>query len=139
MSMQMEGRFRGRGIWQLQLMKLKAAILELIMLAVVPYASGQAPVPSVIQHAAKDCGSATSCPVTLPAGSVQDNMIVAFARLGGHGIHAGIHWRSDSDVSMVLGEAAAISFLQDQAETFNEKFTVHFTKLDGTIATISNQ
>jgi hypothetical protein len=57
----------------------------------------------------------------------------------GHGIHAGIHWRSDSDVSMVLGEAAAISFLQDQAETFNEKFTVHFTKLDGTTATISNQ
>ena len=57
----------------------------------------------------------------------------------GHGIHAGIHWRSDSDVSMVLGEATAISFLQDQAETFNEKFTIHFTKLDGTVATISNQ
>ena len=57
----------------------------------------------------------------------------------GHGIHAGIHWRSDSDVSMVLGEATAISFLQDQAETFNEKFTIRFTKLDGTTATISNQ
>ena len=57
----------------------------------------------------------------------------------GHGIHAGIHWRSDSDVSMVLGEATAISFLQDQAQTFNEKFTVSFTKLDGTTATISNQ
>jgi hypothetical protein len=57
----------------------------------------------------------------------------------GHGIHAGIHWRSDTDVSMVLGEATAISFLQDQTKTFNEKFTVHFTKLDGTTATISNQ
>jgi hypothetical protein len=57
----------------------------------------------------------------------------------GHGIHAGIHWRSDSDVSMVLGEATAISFLQDQAQTYNEKFTVSFTKLDGTTATISNQ
>jgi hypothetical protein len=57
----------------------------------------------------------------------------------GHGIHAGIHWRSDTDVSMVLGEATAISILQDQAQTFNEKFTVHFTKLDGTTATISNQ
>jgi hypothetical protein len=57
----------------------------------------------------------------------------------GHGIHAGIHSRSDSDVSMVLGEATAISFLQDQAETFNEKFTVRLTKLDGTIASISNQ
>jgi hypothetical protein len=57
----------------------------------------------------------------------------------GHGIHAGIHWRSDTDVSMVLGEATAISILQEQAKTFNEKFTVHFTKLDGSIATISNQ
>jgi hypothetical protein len=57
----------------------------------------------------------------------------------GHGIHAGIHWRNDIDASMVLGEATAISFLQDQAETFKEKFTVHITKLDGTIATISNQ
>jgi hypothetical protein len=57
----------------------------------------------------------------------------------GHGIHAGIHWRSDTDVSMVLGEATAISILQDQAQTFNEKFTVHLTKLDGNTATISNQ
>jgi len=57
----------------------------------------------------------------------------------GHGIHAGIHWRSDTDVSMVLGEATAISILQDQAQTFNEKFTVRITKLDGTTATISNQ
>ena len=57
----------------------------------------------------------------------------------GHGIHAGIHWRSDTDVSMLLGEATAISILQDQAQTFNEKFTVQFTKLDGTRATLSNQ
>jgi hypothetical protein len=39
----------------------------------------------------------------------------------------------------VLGEATAISILQDQAQTFNEKFTVRITKLDGTTATISNQ
>jgi hypothetical protein len=57
----------------------------------------------------------------------------------GHGILSGVHWRSDSDSSMVLGEAVAISILQDKAQTFNEKFTVHFTKLDGTRATISNQ
>jgi hypothetical protein len=57
----------------------------------------------------------------------------------GHGIHAGIHWRSDSDDSMLLGEAFAISMLQDKARTYNEKFTVSLTKLDGTIATISNQ
>jgi hypothetical protein len=40
---------------------------------------------------------------------------------------------------MRLGEATAISILQDQAQTFNERFTVHFTKLDGMTATISNQ
>ncbi len=57
----------------------------------------------------------------------------------GHGIHAGIHWRSDSDSSMVLGEAVAISILQDKAQTYNEKFTMQFRKLDGTTATISNQ
>ena len=57
----------------------------------------------------------------------------------GHGIHPGIHWRSDSDASMVLGEAFAISVLQDKAACYNEKFTVSFTKLDGTTATIGNQ
>jgi hypothetical protein len=57
----------------------------------------------------------------------------------GHGVHGGIHWRSDSDCSMLLGEAFAISVLQDKAHTYNERFTVRFTKLDGTIATISNR
>jgi hypothetical protein len=57
----------------------------------------------------------------------------------GHGIHSGIHWRSDTDSSIKLGEALAISVLQDRALTYNEKFTVNFTKIDGTTATISNQ
>jgi len=57
----------------------------------------------------------------------------------GHGIHAGIHWRSDTDVSLKLGEAVALSVLRDRAQTYNEKFTVHLTKFDGTTATISNQ
>ena len=57
----------------------------------------------------------------------------------GHGIHSGIHWRSDTDSSIQLGEALAISILQDRALTYNEKFTVSFTKIDGTTATISNQ
>ena len=56
----------------------------------------------------------------------------------GHGIHAGIHWRSDSDTSMLLGEAVALSFLKDKAKTYNEPFTVNITKFDGTTATISN-
>ncbi|PYL62845.1 MAG: phosphoesterase [Verrucomicrobia bacterium] len=57
----------------------------------------------------------------------------------GHGIHSGIHWRSDTDSSIQLGEAVAISVLHDRALTYNEKFTVSFTKIDGTTATISNE
>ncbi len=57
----------------------------------------------------------------------------------GHGIHAGIHWRSDTETSIALGEAVALGYLRDQAQTYNEKFTVQLTKIDGTIATISNQ
>jgi hypothetical protein len=57
----------------------------------------------------------------------------------GHGIHAGIHWRSDTETSIRLGEAVALSVLQDRARTYNEKFTVQLTKLDGGIATISNE
>jgi hypothetical protein len=57
----------------------------------------------------------------------------------GHGIHAGIHWRSDTDTSLQLGEAVALSMLKDRAVTYNEPFTVTLTKLDGTTASISNQ
>lgn len=57
----------------------------------------------------------------------------------GHGILPAIHWRSDTDSSLILGEALAISILQDKAQCYNEKFTVSFTKFDGTTATISNQ
>ena len=35
-------------------------------------------------------------------------------------IHAGIHWRSDTETSIQLGEALALSFLQDRAYTYNE-------------------
>jgi hypothetical protein len=57
----------------------------------------------------------------------------------GHGIHAGIHWRSDTDASIELGEAAALSVLRDRAHTYNERFTIQLTKVDGTTATISNE
>ena len=56
----------------------------------------------------------------------------------GHGIHAGIHWRSDTDYSILLGEAVALSFLRDQAFTYKENFAVSLTKLDGTTTTIKN-
>jgi hypothetical protein len=56
----------------------------------------------------------------------------------GHGIHGGIHWRSDTYRSILLGEDVAIRFLKDRAHTYNEQFTVNLTKLDGTTETISN-
>ena len=57
----------------------------------------------------------------------------------GHGILAGIHWRSDTESSLLLGEAVALSFLQDRAHTYHEKFTIQITKLDGSVATITNE
>jgi hypothetical protein len=56
----------------------------------------------------------------------------------GHGIHAGIHWRSDTDTSLLIGEAVALSFLRNRARTYNEPFTVSLTKFDGSVATITN-
>jgi hypothetical protein len=57
----------------------------------------------------------------------------------GHGIHAGIHFRSSSYYSILLGEQVGISVLQDRANSYNEPFTIHITKFDGTRVTISNQ
>ncbi len=57
----------------------------------------------------------------------------------GHGIHAGIHFRSSSYWSLLLGEQFGISVLKDRAAGYNEPFTIKITKFDGTTATISNQ
>ncbi len=57
----------------------------------------------------------------------------------GHGIHAGIHFRSSSHFAVLLGEQVAISVLQDRAPSYNEPLKVRISKLDGTTATISNQ
>jgi hypothetical protein len=56
----------------------------------------------------------------------------------GHGTHAGIHWRSDTKTSIELGEAAALSYLRDHAHTYNERFSISLTKLDGTKEIIAN-
>ncbi len=56
----------------------------------------------------------------------------------GHGVHAGIHWRSDTTTSIELGEAVALSYLRNRARTYNERFSIPITKLDGSIVTISN-
>ncbi len=57
---------------------------------------------------------------------------VAFGRC-----FAGIHYRSDSDQSLLLGEAVAISILRDQQKLYNEPFAgFTFNKFDGTTVTI---
>jgi len=56
----------------------------------------------------------------------------------GHGIHAGIHWRSDTDYSILLGEAFAIDFLEDQIYSYEEDFDVKITKIDGSTHQFKN-
>jgi membrane-associated phospholipid phosphatase len=50
---------------------------------------------------------------------------------------AGVHWRSDSDESLILGENVAIQLLRDQRALFNENFAgFTFKKFDGTNVTV---
>lgn len=52
---------------------------------------------------------------------------------------AGIHWRADSIVGLKLGEALAISILQDRTRLYNEPFSgFTLTKFDGTTITIKD-
>jgi hypothetical protein len=51
---------------------------------------------------------------------------------------AGIHYRSDAEAGMVLGEQVAIAMLQDMANTYAEDIAgFHFTLMDGTPVTIT--
>jgi hypothetical protein len=50
---------------------------------------------------------------------------------------AGVHWRSDAEQALRLGERVAISVLRDQRHTFNEPFQgFTFTKFDGKTITV---
>jgi len=57
----------------------------------------------------------------------------------GHGIHAGIHFRSSSYWSILLGEQVALSVLRDRADSYSEPFKITITKFDGTTATVTNE
>jgi hypothetical protein len=49
----------------------------------------------------------------------------------------GVHWRSDNDAGLRLGEAMAISILADQRGTFAERFGgFSLTRFDGTKITV---
>jgi hypothetical protein len=50
---------------------------------------------------------------------------------------AGVHWRTDAEEAMKLGEAVAISILRDEKASYNENFQgFSFTKFDGTPITV---
>jgi hypothetical protein len=55
------------------------------------------------------------------------------ANIGLGRAHAAVHWRYDYADSLPLGEAVAISMLNDMAQNWNERFAgFSFTKFDGT-------
>jgi hypothetical protein len=50
---------------------------------------------------------------------------------------AGVHWRTDAEEAMKLGETVAIAVLRDEKACYNEEFAgFTFTKLDGTQITV---
>jgi hypothetical protein len=63
---------------------------------------------------------------------------LAFNISFGHGIHSGIHFRSSTRASILLGEEVGISVLNDRAQGYNEPFTISITKFDGTTQTFTN-
>jgi hypothetical protein len=75
--------------------------------------------------------------VTLQIGKLHLELVAHNISFG-HDVHAGIHWRSDTDWSMILGEEVALKCLQAQAYGYNEKINMKLRKLDGTVTTISN-
>ncbi|HET6842842.1 MAG TPA: bromoperoxidase, partial [Candidatus Angelobacter sp.] len=64
---------------------------------------------------------------------------LAFNITSGHGIHAGIHFRSSSYWAIKLGEQVGLSVLADRAKGYAEPFTINITKVDGSVQPISNQ
>jgi hypothetical protein len=84
---------------------------------------------SLVNYTGQDAGSLT----------INGELLkLAFNISFGHGIHAGIHFRSSTRSSILLGEQVAISVLNDRAITYNEPFTISITKFDGTTQTFTN-
>jgi len=105
------------------------------------------PIRKFLVAAGSDVMQPSSDGTTLVAytGSDRDTLTIngelsklAFNISFGHGIHAGIHFRSSTQQSILLGEQVALSVLQDRADGYNEPFTINITKFDGTTATITN-
>jgi hypothetical protein len=108
---------------------------------------GSQPIRKLLLVAGCDVKQVSSDGVSLESytGSDRDKLTVngELAKLAwnitqGHGIHAGIHFRSSSFYSILLGEQVGISALEARARSYNEPFRVKITKLNGKKITISN-
>jgi hypothetical protein len=64
------------------------------------------------------------------------NKLAGNIALGRNG--AGVHWRSDYDQSLLLGERVAIGLLQEQSLLLNEPEFYQLTKFDGTTIRIQD-
>ena len=108
---------------------------------------GNAPIRPLLQAAGSDVMQPSEDGLSLVpyTGADRDSLTInselsklAFNVTFGHGIHSGIHFRSSSKMSILLGEQVGLSVLRDRATTYNEPFNINITKFDGTTATISN-
>lgn len=108
---------------------------------------GSQPIRPLLQAAGTDVMQSSSDGTTLVpyTGADRDSLTIngelsklAWNITTGHGIHAGIHFRSSSFWAIELGEQVGISVLKDRAKGYREPFTIDITKVDGTPETISN-
>ncbi|MBV9772462.1 MAG: vanadium-dependent haloperoxidase [Gemmatimonadetes bacterium] len=90
----------------------------------VPNADGTA----LVAYTGADAGSMT-------VGS-ELNKLAGNIALGRNG--AGVHWRSDYDQSLLLGETVAIGVLQEQSLLLNEPEYYQITRFDGTTIRIQD-
>lgn len=83
---------------------------------------------------------ATTGTTLIPVGGVRSNVGYELNKLAynialGRNM-AGVHYRSDDQVSLELGEALAIQILQEMKPTYNENGFFTLTKFDGTMIKI---
>ena len=79
----------------------------------------------------------TLLPVPGPRFTIGGELNKLAANIGLGRDYAGVHWRSDTTESLKLGEAIAISILQNVKTTTNRNFAgFSLTKFDGTIVTV---
>jgi membrane-associated phospholipid phosphatase len=91
-------------------------------------------IPNPVQASAD---GATLLPVPGPRFTIGGELNKLAANIGLGRDFAGIHWRSDTTESLKLGEAVAISILQNVKTTTNRNFTgFSLTKFDGTTVTV---